>query len=63
MDKFANVTVKIVSEQVNVVRNEGDEVVSGDPDQITVVNDIWTFARDIGSQDPNWMLIATRSLD
>ena len=63
MDNSANVTVKIVSEQVNVVRNEGNEVVSGDPDQITVVNDIWTFARDIGSQDPNWMLIATRSLD
>ena len=63
MDNSANVTIKIVSEQVNVVRNEDNEVISGEPDQITVVNDIWTFARDIGSQDPNWMLIATRSLD
>ncbi len=63
MDNFANVTVKIVSEQVNVMRNEGDEVVSGDPDHILVVTDIWTFARGIGAQDPNWMLIATRSLD
>ena len=60
---FANVTVKIISEQVNVTRNENGDIVSGDTDHVQKVTDIWTFSRDVGSQDPNWMLIATRSLD
>ena len=60
---FANVTVKIISEQVNVTRNENGDIVSGDADHVQKVTDIWTFSRDVGSKDPNWMLIATRSLD
>ena len=63
IDSFANITVKIVSEQVNVTRNEKGDVVSGNPENVAAVTDIWTFARDTSLQDPNWMLIATRSLD
>lgn len=62
-DGFANVTVKIISEQVNVTRDQAGDVVSGDPDHILEITDIWTFARNTSSQDPNWMLVATRSLD
>jgi len=62
-DSRANVTVKIVSEQVNVTRNAEGDVVVGDADHISEVTDIWTFARDIKSRDPNWQLVATRSLD
>jgi predicted lipid-binding transport protein (Tim44 family) len=62
-DSVANVTIKIVSEQVNVTRNEAGEVVDGDADHISEVTDIWTFARDTNSNDPNWQLVATRSLD
>ncbi len=59
----ANVTVKITSEQVNVTRDAEGEVVDGDADHISEVTDIWTFARDTKSRDPNWQLVATRSLD
>ena len=59
----ANVTVKIISEQVNVTRDAEGEVVDGDADHISEVTDIWTFARDTKSRDPNWQLVATRSLD
>ena len=59
----ANVTVKIVSEQVNVTRDHNGEIVDGDPDHVAMITDIWTFSRDIESKDPNWLLIATRSLD
>ena len=59
----ANVTVKIVSEQINVTRDAEGEVVDGDPDHVSEITDIWTFARDTQSRDPNWALVATRSLD
>jgi len=62
-DTVANITIKLVSEQINITRDQDGSVVNGDPDKICTVTDIWTFARNTGLQDPNWMLIATRSLD
>ena len=57
----ALVTMKFVSEQVNVTHDSEDRVVDGDPNQVTDVTDIWTFARDTKSRDPNWKLVETRS--
>ena len=59
----AHVTVKFVTDQANVTRDANGEVVDGDPSAVTEVTDFWTFARDTGSRDPNWTLVATRSLD
>ncbi|MDH3475863.1 MAG: Tim44/TimA family putative adaptor protein, partial [Rhodospirillales bacterium] len=59
--KTAFVTVKFVSEQVNVTRNAVGEVVDGDPNHVAAITDIWTFARNTRSRDPNWTLVATRS--
>lgn len=56
----AAVTVEFVSDQVKVVRNAEGAVVDGDPDKIETLTDIWTFSRDIQSNDPNWQLVATR---
>ncbi len=61
--RTANVTVKFVSEQANITRDANGEVVDGDPSGVTEVTDFWTFARDTGSRDPNWTLVATSSLD
>lgn len=61
--RHATVTVKFVTEQVNVTRDENGDVVDGNPNAIITVTDFWTFSRDTGSKDPNWMLVATRSLD
>lgn len=60
-DREAQITVKFVSEQVNVTRDGEGEVVSGRSDVVDEVTDIWTFARDTRAQDPNWYLIATRT--
>ena len=57
----AMVTVKFVSEQVNVTRDSEDRIVDGDPNQVTEITDIWTFSRDTQSRDPNWKLVETRS--
>lgn len=59
--KAAYVTVKFVSEQVNVTRNRAGEIIDGDPVRVVPITDIWTFARDTRSRDPNWVLVATRS--
>jgi predicted lipid-binding transport protein (Tim44 family) len=59
--RTAFVTIKFVSEQVNVVRDGDGETVEGDPNHVTKITDIWTFARNTRSRDPDWTLVATRS--
>ena len=59
--KTAFVTIKFVSEQINVTRDAGGEVVDGAEDQVTSNTDLWTFARNTRSRDPNWTLVATSS--
>lgn len=57
----ALVTVKFVSELVSVTRDAEGEVIEGDPKKVREVTDIWTFAREIASRNPNWKLVATES--
>lgn len=59
----ATVTVKFVSEQIHATRDEKGDIISGDASAVTEVTDFWTFSRDTQSRDPNWTLVATRSLD
>jgi predicted lipid-binding transport protein (Tim44 family) len=59
--RMARVTVKLVSEQHNVLRAHDGSVVDGDPDHPIEKTDFWTFARDTRSSDPNWVLEATAS--
>ena len=59
--KTAFVTVRFVSEQINIVRDSAGEAVEGDADHVVDVTDIWTFARNTRSSDPNWTLVATRA--
>ncbi|WP_108682422.1 Tim44/TimA family putative adaptor protein [Methyloceanibacter sp. wino2] len=60
-DKQAFVTVKFVSELISVTRDSAGEVVDGDPKKVREVTDIWTFARDTASRNPNWKLVATEA--
>lgn len=55
----ARVTVTFVSEQNNVVRDKDGTIVEGDTTSREVVTDVWTFARDTKSSDPNWTLAET----
>jgi len=57
----ASVTVRFVSEQINVVRNAESQIVDGNPNEVQKVVDLWTFRRDTKSSDPNWQLIKTES--
>ncbi len=59
--RVARVTVKFVSDQINVLRAHDGSIVDGDPDHGIEKTDFWSFARDTGSADPNWVLVATAS--
>jgi predicted lipid-binding transport protein (Tim44 family) len=58
---IAQVTVKFVSELISATRDRAGVVIGGDPKRIREVTDIWTFAREAASRDPNWKLIATQA--
>jgi predicted lipid-binding transport protein (Tim44 family) len=55
------VTLRIVSQLISAVQSASGEVVDGDLEAIVEVKDVWTFARDTRSKDPNWKLVATES--
>lgn len=57
--RIAEVTVRFVSELISLTKNSDGAVIEGDPTQVYKVTDIWTFTRDIKSNDPNWKLSAT----
>lgn len=60
---IASVTVKFVSQQINVTYDNEGRVIAGDPSEVVTVTDIWTFQRDVKSRDPNWELAETSSPD
>jgi len=57
--KMAHLTLRFVSQLVSATRNRSGNVIDGSADTVTSVTDIWTFARDVTSRDPNWKLVAT----
>ena len=59
--KTAQVTIRFVSQLVSVTRDRVGAVIDGNPDKVTDVTDVWTFARDVTSRDPNWKLVATEA--
>src|SRR5262249_32767571 len=59
--RTAQIRVRFVSQLVSVTRDRSDNVIDGSPDKVTDVTDVWTFARDISSRDPNWKLVATEA--
>jgi predicted lipid-binding transport protein (Tim44 family) len=55
----AQLTVRFVSQLITATRDKSGNVIEGNPDKVTDVTDVWTFARDLTSRDPNWKLVAT----
>jgi predicted lipid-binding transport protein (Tim44 family) len=57
----AQVMVRFLSKLITATRDASGKVVDGSPDAVVDVTDVWTFARQLGSRDPNWMLVATEA--
>ncbi len=54
------VTVRIVSDQVSFTHDKDGNPLVG-TEAVTEITDLWTFERDLTSQDPTWRLVAARS--
>ncbi|MEP9354101.1 Tim44/TimA family putative adaptor protein [Xanthobacter sp. KR7-65] len=59
--RTAQLTVRFVSKLISVTRGPDGTVVDGSPDTVADVTDVWTFARELGTRDPNWKLVATEA--
>jgi predicted lipid-binding transport protein (Tim44 family) len=55
------ITVRIVSQLISATYDKNGAIIDGDAEAVAEVTDIWTFARDLRSRDPNWKLVATES--
>ena len=59
-DRTAAITVRFVSDQVNITHDSTGAPVVG-TDAVTEITDLWTFERVLGTADPTWRLVAARS--
>ncbi|MBB4093805.1 Tim44 domain-containing protein [Ochrobactrum pecoris] len=59
----AHVTVNIVSQMISSTYDKDGKLIDGDPENVLEIKDLWTFARDTRSRDPNWKLVATEAED
>lgn len=59
--RTARIGVRFCSQQISATHSADGRLASGSPDRVVDMNDIWTFARDTTSRDPNWKLVATQS--
>ncbi len=60
-NRVAHVTLRFVSDLVTAVRDNAGNVIEGDIKAVRQVTDVWTFARNVSSPNPNWLLVATDS--
>ena len=58
--EVAKITVRFVSEQVNILKNKDGEVIEGDENFIQNITDSWTFERALTSTNSNWLLVSTK---
>ena len=60
-DRASQLTVRFVSQMISVTRDKAGTIVDGNAEKVADITDVWTFARDITSRDPNWKLVGTGS--
>jgi predicted lipid-binding transport protein (Tim44 family) len=59
-ERVADITVRFVSDQLNLTLGRDSHPISG-TDGVTEMVDLWTFERDLGMRDQTWRLAAARS--
>ena len=55
-------SIRFVAELISCTRDKDGKVVEGDPTEVRTIRDVWTFAREVESRDPNWKLVATEAV-
>ncbi len=60
-NRSAQITLRFMSKLISATHDKSGALIDGNPDKSVDMTDIWTFARDVDSRDPNWKLIATQT--
>jgi predicted lipid-binding transport protein (Tim44 family) len=60
-DRTAQITVRFVSKLFSATRDRSGTVIDGNAEKVTDNTEVWTFARNISSRDPNWKIVATEA--
>lgn len=55
----AEITIRFVAELTSAVRDKGGDIIEGSLTDIKRQKDTWSFARTMGADDPNWLLVST----
>lgn len=56
---LARITVSFVADVASVTRDADGNVIAGSLDDAIETRDVWTFARDLTSRDPDWVVDET----
>jgi len=59
IENIYKVSVNFVSEIITCVKDKNNQVIEGNLDTIKTVNDIWSFSKNMWSQNPTWYLVDT----
>ncbi len=59
IEKEGEITIRFVGELTSVVKDADGKTVEGSPDVIKKQTAVWTFARLMGTNNPDWLLVAT----
>ena len=57
--RVAEIDVRFDADIAAVTRDKEGNVIAGTLSDAIPTHDVWTFRRDLKSQDPNWMLVET----
>ncbi|PZP57344.1 MAG: Tim44 domain-containing protein [Micavibrio aeruginosavorus] len=58
--QMAYITLRITADETCVIRDNDNKIISGNPDRVTELTDVWTFGRSLNSKDPSWLVYETR---
>jgi predicted lipid-binding transport protein (Tim44 family) len=58
---IAQISVRFLAKLITATRDKAGAIIDGSSEKVVDMVDIWTFARDISSRDPNWKLVATET--
>ncbi|HNQ92158.1 MAG TPA: Tim44/TimA family putative adaptor protein [Alphaproteobacteria bacterium] len=58
-DRMVFIKIRFIADETCVIKDREGTILSGNPDKITTMNDVWTFGREAKSKDPTWFLYET----
>ncbi len=59
-NNIINIEVLFESNQIKALKDKNNKVIDGDLKKVILVKDLWTFERDVTSENKNWTLIETK---